>query len=51
MKKTLETQQEEVKSAQNYPGAAIDIADDEKVNDRLVKERVKVENNNPRNND
>lgn len=34
-----------------YPGTAIDIADDEKVNPSMVRDRVKVENNNPRNHD
>lgn len=37
--------------AKKYPGVAIDVADNEKVDSKLVKERVKVENNNPRNND
>lgn len=41
--------QEEVDAAK-YPGVAIDIADDEKVDENLVKERTKALNNNPRNN-
>lgn len=35
----------------NYPGAAINVADNEKVTSRMVKQRVRVQNNNPRNND
>lgn len=32
-----------------YPGAAIDVADDEKVTKAEVKERTSALNNNPRN--
>lgn len=39
------------KAADNYAGAAIDIADDEKVTPKSVKERTKVINLNPRNQD
>lgn len=35
----------------NYPGTAINIADDEKVTVKLEKERTQTLNNNPRNND
>lgn len=38
-------------SADNYRGAAVNIADDCKVDSELVKEDVKDLNNNPRNND
>lgn len=33
-----------------YPGAALDSADDEKVKERLVKERTKTLDDNPRDN-
>lgn len=33
------------------PGAAIDTADDNQVDPKLVKQRTKRENNNPRNHD
>lgn len=33
----------------DYPGAAIDNADDGKVSAEMVKERTKQQNNNPRN--
>lgn len=36
---------EQIKAANTKPGAAINIADDEKVNPRLVKERVATQNN------
>ncbi len=39
------------KGAGKYPGVAIDVADDEKTTERLVKERTCTQNNNPRNND
>lgn len=42
---------EEQKAERDYPGAAIDKADGDRVTEKEVKERVKVENNNPRNND
>lgn len=38
-------------SADNYPGAAVNIADDCKVDSEMVKEDVKNLNNNPRSND
>lgn len=34
-----------------YPGAAIDAADDERVDKKLEKERTETLNNNPRNED
>lgn len=33
-----------------YPGMADDIADDETVDTRLVKQAVRLDNNNPRDN-
>lgn len=36
---------------QDLPGAAINAADNDKVNEDLVKERTKTINNNPRNTD
>lgn len=38
-------------SLRNNPGAAIDHADDNRVSKKLVDERTKTQNNNPRNND
>lgn len=38
-------------SADKFPGVAVDIANDEMVSKKLVKERTKTLNNNPRNND
>ena len=41
-----------VKNAlENYPGAAIDSSDGDKVSPKMVEEDVKQLNNNPRNND
>lgn len=37
--------------AGTFPGVAIDIADKEKTDRKLVKERTRAINNNPRNND
>ncbi len=34
-----------------FPGAAINEADDNKVDKKLIKERTKTINNNPRNDD
>lgn len=34
-----------------YPGVAVDRADDNKVTEKEVDARTKVQNNNPRNND
>lgn len=42
---------EEILAEQDYPGAAIDAADDDKVSNETVKERTKTLNNNPRNTD
>lgn len=36
--------------ARNFPGIAIDIADNEEVNRLLVDDETKMLNNNPRNN-
>lgn len=38
-------------SAESYPGVAVDIADDNTVDEKLVAERTDVLGNNPRNND
>ena len=51
MKKDRKLTEEQVNAANEYAGGAINIADDEKVSAELVKDRIKVENNNPRNND
>lgn len=40
-----------IDDALDYAGVAINQADDNKVNDTLVRERTKEMNNNPRNND
>ena len=45
-KKTLEE-----KGLKKDPGVAYDIADEEKVNSKMVKDQIKIQNNNPRNND
>lgn len=37
--------------AQKYSGVAVNMADDEKVNKKLVDERTATLNNNPRNDD
>lgn len=37
--------------ALDYPGVAVDRADNDKTDSKLVKEDVKDLNNNPRNND
>lgn len=42
---------EENTGSKEYPGVAVNQADDNKVNRELEKERTKVENNNPRNTD
>lgn len=39
----------EGQAAGQYPGIAIDVADKEKVTSELVKERIKEQNDNPRN--
>ncbi|MCC8072338.1 MAG: hypothetical protein LIO90_11135 [Bacteroidales bacterium] len=41
----------EAQDALDYPGADINIGDDEKESPELVKERTKTLNNNPRNTD
>lgn len=43
--------QTQTEAAKDYPGAAINIADNDKVTPALVKERTQIQNNNPRNND
>lgn len=39
------------KAEQDLPGAAVNAADKDKVNEDLVKERTSTLNNNPRNTD
>lgn len=51
MEKDTKLTKEQKQAADKYAGAAINVADEEKVSAKLVKERIKVENNNPRNND
>ncbi|MCC8175716.1 MAG: hypothetical protein LUC85_01365 [Bacteroidales bacterium] len=51
MKTDKDLSKEQIIAADELPGAAIDIADDEKVNKEDVKERTHVLGNNPRNND
>lgn len=41
----------EVKETEKYPGVAVDVADDDKVTEKAVKQDVKKLGNNPRNND
>lgn len=48
-KHTPPTQDEKDRAANHLPGAAVDRADEDKVSDRLVEERTKTLNNNPRN--
>lgn len=43
------TAAERTHAVDNYPGAAVDHADDNDVDRRLVKERTCTLNNNPRN--
>lgn len=43
---------EKIDNAADFlPGAGIDVADDEKVNENLVDQRTKTENDNPRDHD
>mgnify|MGYP000688819339 CR=1 FL=1 len=39
------------KPLQDYPGAAVDSADRDKTNPRLVKQETRILNNNPRDTD
>lgn len=48
-KEEIKNMQEE--GARRDPGVAYDIANQEKVTPQMVKDRVKEQNNNPRNND
>ncbi len=47
----MKTEKETKKAADIYPGADINVADNEKVTERLERERTKTLNNNPRDND
>ncbi|MDE6306610.1 MAG: hypothetical protein K2L90_08495 [Muribaculaceae bacterium] len=40
-----------VKDVEQYPGISVNCADDNAVDPKLVKERTKTLNNNPRNSD
>lgn len=51
MKNSKTTQKEKLNGEKEYAGVAINVADDDKVTPEMVKNRVKVQNNNPRNND
>lgn len=56
MKNTDKTRIEHNKNVKHdadaeYPGAAVDTGDKDKVNPQLVKERTCTLNNNPRNNE
>lgn len=39
------------KASKNFPGVDVNVADDNKVDPKMVKEEVKELNNNPRNSD
>lgn len=45
------SKKQEAKASDEFPGVAIDMADDDKVSKKLVKERTETLNNNPRNTD
>ena len=49
MNTTTKEKEQEVKrnSAAHYPGADINLADNEKDTERLVKERLKIQDDNP----
>ena len=47
--KTENTSDNKQKPVDTYPGVAINVGDDDKVSERLVDERTKTQNNNPRN--
>ncbi len=49
--KKKSTQQDIDAATDKYPGMAVNESDDEKVDAKLVKERTRTLNNNPRNND
>ena len=38
-------------AAENFPGVAVNVADNNKDTEKLVKERTEILNDNPRNND
>lgn len=43
------TNAKKIRSADQYPGIAVNVSDQEKDTDKLVKERTRTLNNNPRN--
>lgn len=47
---TKQRKDQREKAERNYPGVAVDTSDGEKVDRKLVRERTKTLNNNPRNN-
>lgn len=49
-KNTKTTVKQQEIAEKDFPGAAIDYADDNKVDPKMVKKDVKELNNNPRNN-
>lgn len=51
MKNTKSTAQTICNAEKNYPGAAINAADNNRDTPDLIKERTKTLNNNPRNSD
>lgn len=55
MDKTQQTQSKDKsskfeKAVHDYPGMAVDVADKEKVDPKMVKQRTKTLNDNPRDN-
>ena len=50
MDKTV-SDKDRVHAGREYPGVAVDRADDNKVTEKEVDARTKLQNNNPRNND
>lgn len=50
MDKTV-SDKERAHAGREYPGVAVDRADDNKVTEKEVDARTKLQNNNPRNND
>lgn len=51
MDKNKDSKTQEAKDALNYPGVALNEADDNKVTEKLQKESTCELNNNPRSND
>lgn len=51
MKDNKKKTENDIEAVDQYPGAAIDQSDGEFTDPKLVKERTKTLNNNPRNHD